>query len=270
MRTLCILGIGNIGRFVAEAVRAGRAGPYTLDGIADQPGRAAELKELSSALAVPYATDPVDLLDRKPFVVVEAASPVALRAYGLKALDSGAHLLAMSVGALADNSFAAELIAAAGRAGRRIIVPSGAIGGLDALLAARQGNLTEVSLVSTKPPRAFAGAPFFSEHPQDLDTISSVMTLFEGNVADAVRLFPANLNVASTLSLAVGSAAVRVRIVVDPAATQNVHEVVAKGDFGEITLKFANQPSANPGTSQLALYAAIAALRQLDASLQFA
>lgn len=270
MRTVCVLGIGTIGRHLIGAIRAGTAGAYQLAAIADRPAVENELRALAVTLGVPYTTEPIRLLEHKPFVLVEAASQDALLAYGVRALEAGAHLMAMSIGALTDPDFASELLGAARRAERRVVIPSGAIGGLDALLAARQGALREVSLVTTKPPRALAGAPFFIDHPIDLDRIEAATTLFEGSVADATRLFPANLNVASALSLAIGAgAAVRVRIVADPSATQNVHEVSARGDFGEISLRFANQPSSNPRTSLLAVYAAVAALRQLDEPLQF-
>ena len=265
-----MLGIGTIGRHLIEAIRAGSAGAYRLEAIADRPALESELQALSAALGVPYLTDPLGLLGYRPFVLVEAASQDALRKCGVKTLQSGAHLMAMSVGALTDGDFATDLLGAARRADRRVVVPSGAIGGLDALLAARQGDLHEVSLVTTKPPRALAGAPFFVEHPTDLDAIASATTIFEGSVADAARLFPANLNVAAALSLAVGAKAVHVRIVADPTAGQNMHEIVARGDFGEMRLRFVNEPSSNPRTSRLALYAAVAALRQLDEPLQFA
>ncbi len=270
MRTACVLGIGTIGRHLINAIRAGRAGAYEIAAIADQPAVEDGLRRLSADLGVPYTTDPVGLLDHRPFVLVEAASPAALRSYGVKALESGAHLLAMSVGALADPDYLSHLLSAARRGERRIVVPSGAIGGLDALLAARQGDLREVSLVTTKPPHALAGAPFFVNHPFDLDAIASPTTLFEGSVADATRWFPANLNVASALALASGGTAVSVRIVADPGARQNVHEILARGDFGEMRLSFSNEPSSNPKTSLLALHAAVAALRQLDEPLQFA
>lgn len=268
-RTVCLIGTGVIGRHLLDAIRSGRAGPCEVVGIADTPAVERDLRELSVVTGIPYTIEPLSLLDRHPFVVVESASPAALTAYGIPALGSGAHLMAMSVGALADAAFAQRLVDAARRADRRVVLSSGAIGGLDAILAARQGDLREIMLVTTKPPGGLAGAPFFAEHPMDFATLRGATTVFEGSVADAIRGFPSNVNVAAALLVAAGGAPVRVRVVADPSATTNVHLVHVRGDFGEMRLEFRNQPSANPRTSRLALYAAVAALRQLHEPVQF-
>jgi aspartate dehydrogenase len=149
-------------------------------------------------------------------------------------------------------------------------LPSGAIGGLDVLRAARVDRLDEVTLVTSKPPRALAGAPFFESHPIDLGAITTREVIYEGPAAEAVRLFPANVNVAAALSLAgIGPEQTRMQVVADPALDRNVHEVVARGSFGELTLRLANVPSpSNPKTSFLACLSGLATLRRLADPIQ--
>ena len=176
----------------------------------------------------------------------------------------------MSVGALADETLLGTLADAAERLGRRVHVPAGAIGGLDVRRAAALDRLDEVTLVTSKPPHVLAGAPFFDANPIDLPAIRVRTVIFEGPAAQAVKLFPANVNVAAALSLAgIGPARTRMQVVADPALDRNVHEVVARGAFGEMTLRLANVPSpSNPRTSLLACLSGLATLRRLSTPLQ--
>jgi aspartate dehydrogenase len=149
-------------------------------------------------------------------------------------------------------------------------VPSGAIGGLDILKGARIGGLEECRLTTTKPPRALKGAPGIMELGIDLDAIDSPTVVFEGPANQAVRLFPKNVNVAAAVSLAgIGSERTTIRVVADPAAERNAHEFVARGAFGEASVRLVNLPSpANPKTSYLVILSLIAALRSLGETLQ--
>jgi aspartate dehydrogenase len=176
----------------------------------------------------------------------------------------------MSVGALADPELLRDLAATAARAGRRVLVPSGAIGGLDAIRAARIGGLDSVELRSTKPPRALRGAPGLVASGLDVDTLTEPTIVFDGPATDAVAAFPQNLNVVAALSLAgVGPDRTRVVLIADPTSDRNVHEVAARGAFGELTIRLENRPTpGNPKTSLLAPLSALALLRQLGESIR--
>jgi aspartate dehydrogenase len=120
-------------------------------------------------------------------------------------------------------------------------------------------------LTTTKSPKALAGAPFFETSKIKLDDITKSTVIYEGTAAEAVRAFPANVNVAAVLSLAgIGVDKTKVRIVADPQATTNQHEIAASGSFGEIIITVNNVPSpGNPKTSFLAVLSAIECLRAI-------
>ncbi len=168
--------------------------------------------------------------------------------------------MTLSSGALADTALYERLRDIAGKNGSDIVVPSGALGGIDALRSVRD-LLEEVTLTSTKQPRAFSGAPGFAKW-EDVD-ITKPTVLYEGPAVEAVPLFPANVNVAATLSVAgIGPQKTIVKVVADPASPGNVHEIHARGEFGEFTFRLVNEPHVrNPKTSHLAVLSAVETLR---------
>jgi aspartate dehydrogenase len=165
----------------------------------------------------------------------------------------------MSVGALADAELFEQLKDQAQRNDCRIYAPSGAVAGIDGIRSAVIGRIDSVVLTTTKPPSGFAGAPYIEEHGIDLSSLS------EGSAADAVWAFPANVNVADTLSLAgIGYAATVVRVIADPGIERNVHQIEVKGEFWSLTVRVENVPShENPKTSYIAMLSAIATLKKL-------
>jgi aspartate dehydrogenase len=253
-----VIGAGAIGRYLVQAVRSGQAGDNEVVVVAD-------ILPNASVEGLPYTTDVASLPSYGLDLVVEAASQAAAREHAAPLLEAGLDVMMMSVGALADEAFAARLREAARRAGRRVYIPSGALGGLDAVKAGALSGLEEVELTSTKPPIALQGAAYFDEHPVDLDTITQPTTVYEGPAVEAVRYFPQNVNVAAVLSLAgIGPQRTRVRVVADPAATTNQHAVRVRGGFGTFEVRLSNLPSPdNPKTSWLAALAAVAMLRRL-------
>ena len=259
-----LFGCGTMGREVALAAAAGRAGASRVIAVFDgDHSRGLELAVLLGKAGSSPATPSTlqEFLDTPGLrIVVECASQAAVRTVAIPAVAKGLDLLTISSGALLDQELHDSLVAAAGRSGASIIVPSGAIGGIDVVRAVR-GILEEVVLVSTKRPEAFAGAPGFA--PYEGRRIDGPTVIFEGSAAKAVPLFPANVNVAATLSLAgLGPLRTKVKVVADPSSPGNVHEIMARGSFGEILLRFENRPHpGNPKTSALAVYSAIEALR---------
>jgi aspartate dehydrogenase len=268
-------------RVVRVAVAgAGAIATVLIDGIARGSGGTARVTAIGrldteAARVDPYAHRQSALafadLERLPehaSLVIEAAGPDVVRRYAAGWLASGADVMVLSAGALVDPAFAAELRAVARTHGRRILVPSGAIAGIDGIRAGALGGLRSLRLRTTKPPRGLAGAPHVVANGINLDALTSATTIFEGSVADAVRGFPSNVNVAAVLALAGDGVAVSVSVVADPASTTNTHEIEARGDFGTFTVRLDNLPSPeNPKTSALAPLSALAMLRRLSQSL---
>lgn len=181
--------------------------------------------------------DPLPAAD----VVVEAAGHEALAHYGVAALEQGSDLVVVSIGALANEDLWDSLSAAATRS--KIILPAGAVVGIDALAAARRGGLDSVSYAARKPPASLSDTL-----PADRETV-----VFEGNAREAALAFPKNANVAATIALAgIGFEATRVRIVADPTVTENIHELQVRGAFGSFSMSVAGRPlPTNPKTSSL-------------------
>ncbi len=153
--------------------------------------------------------------------------------------------------------------------GCRILVPSGAIAGLDGMKGAREGGITAVTMETRKPPRGLAGAPWIEERKIDLDAITEETLIFEGPATLAVKAFPANVNVVAAVSLAsVGPEKTRIKIFAVPGQLRNQHRVTVEGEFGRLVVEVENVPSENPRTGKLSYLSAIAMLRELGASVQ--
>ncbi len=259
-----LVGCGTIGSQLAMAVDSGKVANASLVSLFDVVENNAQgLK--SKMRGKPSAYSDFDrFISSDIDIVVEAASQEAVRKFGKMILRAGKDLMVMSVGALADRAFLSELLQAASENGSRIYVPTGAIAGIDAVRSVRH-LLESVTLTTTKSPKALAGAPFFETSKIKLDKITERTVIYEGAASDAVKAFPANVNVAAVLSLAgIGADKTKVRIVADPVATTNQHEIVATGSFGEIRIAVSNVPSpGNPKTSFLAVLSAIECLRSI-------
>lgn len=262
-----VVGCGTIGRALVEGL-AGFA-EVTEVLLFDRRGEAAA--QLARAHPSARVAEDLKELVAGSDLVVEAASQEAAREVAPAALGAGRHVLLMSVGALADEAFLAVLLAAAGKGGARLSVPSGALGGLDALASAAEGGLEEVTLTTTKPPGALAGAPHLEQSGFSIDGLAGPTVVFEGSAREAVSAFPKNVNVAAAVSLAgAGFDRTRVRIVADPAATTNRHEVFARGAFGELRLRVDNRPfPSNPKTSHLAALSALASVKRAALGTHF-
>ena len=262
-KRVALLGCGAMGSRIAAAidsggVRADLVRVYDMD--------ASRAESLASSLSSrPEVAPNAHLLSSGPGIdlVVEAASQEAVRAAALSVLQNRKDLMVMSVGALLDSAVFDVLSDACRQYGRSVILPSGAVAGIDCLKAVR-GELESLTLTTTKHPDSLKGAPFFARPgAADPSSIDSATTVFDGTAGEAVSAFPANINVAAALALAgLGAEATRVRIVADPAAERNRHEIRASGRFGELAVSVANVPDPdNPRTSRLAALSAIEALR---------
>ncbi len=260
MLRVCLVGCGSIGGFVARAVEEGKCGSAKLVGVFDSNFARAQALSSSSQGKPMVAKNLEELLACKPNLVVDAASQQAVRECGEKVLASGSSLLVMSVGALLDEKLRALLKAAEKKGNSKLLLPSGAIGALDALRSAAVGRIDSVVLTSRKPAESlgFAGLP-------------GERIVFEGSARLAVKKFPFNVNVAAALSLAgIGPDKTRVKIIADPGVKNNVHEIEASGEFGRFVARFENKPSKhNAKTSALAAFSAVAKVKEFaEESLQ--
>lgn len=257
-----LLGCGAIGRGLAAAVDGGKVPGAALVAVYDQDGDAA--RGLSVSLRSAPAT-PATLEDMLAFesvdMVVEAASQNAVRSYAESVLSHGKDLLVMSTGALLDGGLLSKLAELSGETGRRVFAPSGAVGGIDAIRASRD-ELEEVTLTTRKHPSTLVDVSASSETPAD--PVTSATVVFEGNALEAVKRFPFNITVASVLSLAgIGPERTQVRIIADPDAGGNNHEIYARGRSGTLRFTMENVPSPdNPMTSHLAMLSAVETLRR--------
>jgi aspartate dehydrogenase len=207
----------------------------------------------------------------RPEAVVEAASHDAVREYGEALLARGISFVALSGGALCDDALRDRLERAAAQHRALLYVPSGGIGGLDALKAVCLGGAEEVSIAVTKPPAAWKGIPYVDELGVDLDRLSAAKVLFDGSAREGVPHFPANVNIAAVLSLAgLGFDRTRLKVVADPALRFNTHFIRIHGPTGTVDLRFESVPSPdNPKTAMLACYSALAAYRQFASPVRY-
>lgn len=255
-RAVGVVGMGVIGRAVARALAAGLPG-LTLAGVAVR----------DPATAAGHPVLPLPALVARADLIVEAATQQALLEFGPTVLAAGRDLMVLSVGALVEVLDEWSALAAAHRA--RILVPSGAIAGLDAVKGAREGRVDRVTMETRKPPRGLAGAPWIVERGIDLEAIREETLVFEGPAAAAVKAFPANVNVVAALSLAgIGPARTTIRVFAVPGQARNQHRVTVEGEFGRLVVEIENVPSENPRTGKLSYLSTIAMLRELGAALR--
>ncbi|MFH5186222.1 aspartate dehydrogenase [Paenibacillus sp. TAB 01] len=263
MLNIGIIGYGTIGEDVAQALLNGEAGKSRLSAVLVR-----DLAKFETAGAVrELMTDREDeFFGRKLDMIVECAGHQAVQAYGEKSLEHGADLILVSVGAFAEEALQKRLLEKAEAAGRKIIVPSAAIGGLDRIAAGSLGPMEEVTLTTRKPPKAWYGT--LIEQQVNLAELREPYCAFEGVARDSARLFPESVNVSAALSMAgVGFDQTKVKVYVDPTISHNTHEIEARGKFGQIKLQIQNTPSArNPKTGYIVAMSVIKTLRDMSSS----
>ena len=243
-----IIGCGSIGSFVAEWLS--KANDFELVSIFDIDYEKA--LKLSEKLKVNTARNIDEFLEKDMDIVIESASQQAVLEYAEKILRSGKDLIVLSVGAFADNEFYKRIKNLATKLGRRIIIPSGALAGVDAIRAIAN-YIDKVVLTTRKSPSSFG--------------VCKKGIIFKGNAREAVKLFPRNLNVGATLGITVGFDKVEV-IAISEEVNENIHEIIAKGKFGEIRIIVKNRRMEyNPRTSYLAALSVIKTLENLKSPI---
>ncbi|MEI8012358.1 MAG: aspartate dehydrogenase domain-containing protein [Candidatus Omnitrophota bacterium] len=254
-----VVGCGAIGSRIAHSMRKEKKDLFSISAVYDidlvRAGTLAESLKLPACVAGSMA----DVIDRSD-IIVEAVNSSAAVHIVKKSLRAGKSVLAMSVGRLLDH---ASLFPLVRRSSGTLLLPSGAVAGLDALKAAALAGIKTLTLTSCKPPAGFAGNDYIKEKGIRLDALKKDTVLFDGGVMDAVRYFPQNINVAASVALAAGPhVALRVRIIASPSAKYNSHEIFAQGAFGSMTTRTENTVCPdNPKTSYLAVLSGIRTLK---------
>jgi aspartate dehydrogenase len=257
-------GFGAIGKVLAEALDSGIDGLRLAAVSARDTGRA---EAAVAGFAAPVPVVPLGRLWEDADIVVECAPAKHLRAIAEPALANGRTLVTLSCGALLDNF---DLIDLARENRGRILIPTGALIGLDAVQAAALGGgIRSVQMITRKPPGGLEGAPYLVEHAIDVNGLNTAKLVFTGNAREAARGFPANVNVAAALALAgIGPERTMIEIWADPAVSRNIHRIEVEADAARFSMQIENVPSlANPRTGRLTPLSVIALLQKLSSPL---
>jgi aspartate dehydrogenase len=262
-KTVAIAGLGAIGLPLARALDQGVEG-LRLISVSSRDQVKAKAK-LVGFRQQPRLVEFLELAEAD--IVVEAAPAALFERIALPVLENGRILVPASVGALLPRLHLARL---AKQTGARIIVPTGALLGLDAVRAAAEGPVESVTLETRKPPLGLVGAPYLEKNGIDVLDIDRPIMVFEGNALDAAAGFPANVNVAAALALAgIGAVRTQVRIWADPSVTRNIHTIKVEADAARFTMTIENVPSEeNPKTGRLTALSMLACLRGLVSTLK--
>ena len=260
MMQLTLIGWGAIGQAVASRLD-GEGGLRLAQVIVTDRRLASVRQQLGDSVVVATQLDHALMREwqqnRDHVLVLECAGHSAIDRHVLPALAAGFECALLSIGALSEEGLPQAIEAAALSGQTQAHLLSGAIGGIDALASAQLLGLDSVHYVGRKPPMGFLGTP--AEAVVDLSALTQPHVLLKASAREAARLYPKNANVAATVSLAgLGLDATQVELIADPSVTQNIHEITARGAFGEfhITLK-GNPLASNPKTSALTVLSAV-------------
>jgi aspartate dehydrogenase len=260
---VAVVGLGAIGTKVVEALDRGIDGLVLAAVSVQNP---AKHQAWLANLKKPPAILPIEALSEVADLVIECAPGKLLKSIVAPFVTSGKTAIVLSAGALLGHD---DLIELAKQHGGQIVVPTGALIGLDAVTAAAVGTIHSVRMITRKPVRGLAGAPYIIENNIDIEQITEPLKIFDGTAREAAKGFPANLNVAVALSLAgIGPDRTRLEIWADPALTRNVHRVEVESDSARFSMSIENIPSENPRTGLITALSVIAYLRKLRAPLR--
>ncbi len=260
---VAIAGLGAIGRAVARRLADGVPG-LDLAAVAARDRAKAEAWLSEQGIDCPIVE--LSSLPDHADLAVECAPAAILEDICRPMLTAGKKVMVLSAGALLSRP---ELIALAREKSGQIIVPTGALLGLDAVTAAAEGTIHSVRMITRKPPRGLAGAPYLEQNNISVEGLTEAKRVFSGTARAAAAGFPANVNVAAALSLAgIGPDRTTIEIWADPAVTRNCHTIEVDADSARFTLSIENIPSENPKTGRITALSALAALRKMHAPLR--
>ncbi|MFC3125845.1 aspartate dehydrogenase [Pseudoroseomonas globiformis] len=260
---VAVAGFGAIGAKLAATLDEGLSG-YELTAVSARDKQRAGRQVATFRNPVPV----LDLHELEPVadLVVECAPAALLPAIAEPFLKVAKNVVLVSAGALLSHD---HLVRLAAQHGGQIIVPTGALIGLDAVLAAAEGEIASIRMVTRKPVRGLVGAPYLQEHGICIENIKEPVRIFNGTAREAAVGFPANLNVAVALSLAgIGPDRTMLEIWADPAIERNTHRIEVEADSARFSMTIENVPSENPKTGRITPLSVIATLRKLAAPLR--
>jgi aspartate dehydrogenase len=260
---IAIAGLGAIGRALARRLAQG------VPGLVLACAAARDRAKAQAWLDEQHIDCPLVELDALPQhadLAVECAPASVLEAICRPMLAAGKRVMVLSAGALLPRP---ELIELASAHGGQIVVPTGALLGLDAVSAAAEGNINSVRMITRKPPGGLVGAPYLVQNNISVEGLNTAKCVFAGTAREAAAGFPANVNVVAALSLAgIGPDRTTIEIWADPAVTRNCHSIEVDADSARFSLSIENVPSENPKTGRITALSALAALRKLHAPLR--
>lgn len=260
---VAIAGLGAIGRALARRLADGVPG-LTLAGVAVRDRAKAQAWIAEQGIDCPIL--PLAALPDHADLAVEAAPAAIIEDICRPMLEAGKKVMVLSAGALLPRP---HLIDLARERGGQIIVPTGALLGLDAVTAAAEGRIQSVRMTTRKPPESLVGAPYLEANGISVDGLTEPKLVFSGTAREAAAGFPANVNVAAALSLAgIGPDRTTIEIWADPGVTRNCHAIEVDADSARFSLAIENIPSENPKTGRITALSALAALRKLHAPLR--
>lgn len=260
---VAIAGLGSIGRALARKLDEGIPG-ITLTAVSARNEAKANAFLDTLSRKVPIVA--IEKLADEADIVVECLPAEMFVTVATPVLKNGKTLMAISVGALLS---APQLMDLAREHGGQIIVPTGALIGLDAVTAAIEGNITSVKMLTRKPVNGLRGAPYLVDNKIDIDSLTEPTLVFSGTAREAARGFPANLNVAAALSLAgIGPDGTTIDIWADPGLKRNVHRIEVEADSASFSMTIENIPSENPKTGRITALSMVAALRKMTSPLR--
>lgn len=265
VKRVAIASLGAIGRVVARALAKGEIAGFTLAAVSASNQVRAQQWLDEQGIKVPVVA--IDALEPLSDVVLECAPAALLTQILSPFLEAGKEAIVLSAGALL---LAPQLIEQAKRTGAVIRVPSGALVGLDGVLAAAQGQFESVRLVTRKAPGSYAGAPHVVKNQIDLEGMTQATCIFEGDAREAAQAFPANVNVVAALALTgAGPENTRMEVWADPVLTRNTHTITVVSDAAKMTMTMESLPSPNnPKTAMIVAQSVLALLKKQTAHLQ--
>ncbi|HWV55178.1 aspartate dehydrogenase [Pseudorhodoplanes sp.] len=259
---VAIAGLGAIGRMLARKLNAGLPGLKLACAAAGDRAKAQAFLD-AEGIACPIV--PLSEFPARADIAVECAPAAIIEDICRPMLEAGKSVIVLSCGALLPRP---QILDLAKAKGGRIIVPTGALLGLDAVVAAAEGEITSVQMTTRKPPAGLKGAPYLEKNGISVDGLTEAKRVFSGSAREAAAGFPANVNVAAALSLAgIGPDRTRIDIWADPAVTRNCHDIEVEADSARFRLSIENVPSENPKTGRIVALSVLAALRKLGAPL---
>jgi aspartate dehydrogenase len=261
---LAIAGLGAIGLAVARRVDAGDVPGLEL--VAASVRDEERARQATASFRAPPRLISLPALAEAADVVVECLPAPHFLEVAEPAIARGRIFMPLSVGALLDHM---QLLNLARKSGARIVVPTGALLGLDAVRATAEGKITSAQIVTRKPPAGLAGAPLLVKRRLSVEGLKEPLQVFAGSAREAIVGFPANVNVAVALSLAgIGPDRTRVEVWADPRVTRNTHTVTLRSDSSDLTMTIENIPDPdNPRTGRITALSVLAALRRLTSPL---